>query len=126
MAVAQSASAQTATSDRPTREPVELLLRDLRTTTNGRGQREAARRLAVYGPNALPAARHELAHRAAEAGHPSAGPAAVGSSRVGAGSRNASAVNDAALTALCERTIRNYDPCISCSAHFLDLTVVRQ
>ncbi|KOG87453.1 dehydrogenase, partial [Streptomyces varsoviensis] len=30
---------------------------------------------------------------------------------------------DAELTALCERGIRNHDPCISCSAHFLDLTV---
>lgn len=30
---------------------------------------------------------------------------------------------DAALTALCERVIRNYDPCISCSTHFLTLTV---
>ena len=29
-------------------------------------------------------------------------------------------LDDAALTALCERAIRNYDPCISCSAHFLD------
>ncbi len=29
------------------------------------------------------------------------------------------------LTALCERAIRNHDPCISCSTHFLDLTVVR-
>ena len=35
-------------------------------------------------------------------------------------------IDDAALTALCERTIRNYDPCISCSTHFLDLTVVRR
>ncbi len=34
-------------------------------------------------------------------------------------------LDDASLTALCERTIRNYDPCISCSAHFLDLTVER-
>jgi coenzyme F420-reducing hydrogenase alpha subunit len=25
----------------------------------------------------------------------------------------------------CEQTIRNYDPCISCSAHFLKLTVQR-
>ncbi|MDW8805541.1 nickel-dependent hydrogenase large subunit [Streptomyces scabiei] len=33
--------------------------------------------------------------------------------------------DDAELTALCERAIRNHDPCISCSAHFLDLTVVR-
>ncbi|TCC30738.1 Ni/Fe hydrogenase subunit alpha [Kribbella speibonae] len=33
------------------------------------------------------------------------------------------ALDDARLTALCEQTIRNYDPCISCSAHFLDLTV---
>jgi coenzyme F420-reducing hydrogenase alpha subunit len=31
--------------------------------------------------------------------------------------------DDATLTALCERTIRNYDPCISCSAHFLELDV---
>ncbi len=36
------------------------------------------------------------------------------------------ALDDAALTALCERTIRNYDPCISCSAHFLDLAVERR
>ena len=35
-------------------------------------------------------------------------------------------LDDAALTALCERTVRNYDPCISCSAHYLDLTVVRR
>ncbi|MBF6353804.1 nickel-dependent hydrogenase large subunit [Nocardia higoensis] len=35
-------------------------------------------------------------------------------------------LDDAALTALCERTIRNYDPCISCSAHFLDLQMVRR
>lgn len=34
--------------------------------------------------------------------------------------------DDAALTALCERTIRNYDPCISCSAHFLDLDIVHR
>ena len=25
----------------------------------------------------------------------------------------------------CEQTVRNHDPCISCAAHFLDLTVVR-
>ncbi|MGW2634659.1 Ni/Fe hydrogenase subunit alpha [Streptomyces chattanoogensis] len=30
---------------------------------------------------------------------------------------------DAQLTAQCERVIRNHDPCISCSTHFLDLTV---
>ncbi|OBH30212.1 dehydrogenase [Mycobacterium sp. E342] len=36
------------------------------------------------------------------------------------------ALDDAALTALCERVIRSYDPCISCSAHFLTLTVQRQ
>lgn len=35
-------------------------------------------------------------------------------------------LDDAALTALCERTIRNYDPCISCSTHFLDLTIERR
>ncbi|WP_225829875.1 Ni/Fe hydrogenase subunit alpha [Streptomyces sp. NK08204] len=35
------------------------------------------------------------------------------------------AADDEELTALCERAIRNHDPCISCSAHFLDLTVER-
>ncbi|MFF9287105.1 Ni/Fe hydrogenase subunit alpha [Streptomyces griseosporeus] len=34
-------------------------------------------------------------------------------------------VDDDELTSLCERVIRNHDPCISCSTHFLDLTVVR-
>jgi sulfhydrogenase subunit alpha len=33
-------------------------------------------------------------------------------------------LGDEELTSLCERTIRNYDPCISCSAHFLNLQVV--
>lgn len=37
---------------------------------------------------------------------------------------NLSLVDDA-LTAMCERAIRNHDPCISCSAHFLTLTVDR-
>jgi sulfhydrogenase subunit alpha len=36
------------------------------------------------------------------------------------------ALDDAALTGLCERTIRNYDPCISCSTHFLELTIERR
>ncbi|MFI9415395.1 Ni/Fe hydrogenase subunit alpha [Nocardia gamkensis] len=35
-------------------------------------------------------------------------------------------LDDAALAAICERAIRNYDPCISCSAHFLDIDVVRR
>ena len=35
-------------------------------------------------------------------------------------------LDDHPLTHLCERAIRNYDPCISCSAHFLDLTVDRR
>jgi coenzyme F420-reducing hydrogenase alpha subunit len=34
-------------------------------------------------------------------------------------------LGDEPLTALCERTIRNYDPCISCSTHFLELSVER-
>ena len=32
---------------------------------------------------------------------------------------------DAALTDLCERAIRNHDPCISCATHFLNLEVER-
>ncbi|MFD8325549.1 Ni/Fe hydrogenase subunit alpha [Streptomyces lydicus] len=36
------------------------------------------------------------------------------------------APTDDELTALCERVIRNHDPCISCSTHFLDLTVARE
>ena len=35
-------------------------------------------------------------------------------------------LDDATLTSLCEKSIRNHDPCISCSAHFLTLTVDRQ
>ena len=34
--------------------------------------------------------------------------------------------DDATLTSLCEKAIRNHDPCISCSAHFLTLTVDRK
>ena len=34
-------------------------------------------------------------------------------------------LDDAELTRQCEQAIRNWDPCISCSAHFLDLTVER-
>ncbi|MCD0485958.1 nickel-dependent hydrogenase large subunit [Streptacidiphilus sp. ASG 303] len=34
--------------------------------------------------------------------------------------------DDAELTAWCERAVRNHDPCISCSAHFLDLAVDRR
>lgn len=33
--------------------------------------------------------------------------------------------DDATLRALCEKAIRNYDPCISCASHFLDLRVER-
>jgi coenzyme F420-reducing hydrogenase alpha subunit len=32
-------------------------------------------------------------------------------------------LDDHALTHACEQAIRNYDPCISCATHFLDLTV---
>ncbi|MGW4561116.1 Ni/Fe hydrogenase subunit alpha [Streptomyces sp. NPDC004561] len=35
------------------------------------------------------------------------------------------AADDDELTRLCERAIRNHDPCISCAAHFLDVTVER-
>ncbi|GAA0717217.1 Ni/Fe hydrogenase subunit alpha [Dactylosporangium roseum] len=34
-------------------------------------------------------------------------------------------LDDERLTAQCEQAIRNYDPCISCATHFLDLTVER-
>ena len=32
---------------------------------------------------------------------------------------------DDAIRDRCEQTIRNYDPCISCSTHFLKLSVTR-
>jgi coenzyme F420-reducing hydrogenase alpha subunit len=35
-------------------------------------------------------------------------------------------LDDEALKWRCEQTIRNYDPCISCSTHFLKLNVVRE
>jgi coenzyme F420-reducing hydrogenase alpha subunit len=34
-------------------------------------------------------------------------------------------LSDEALTRRCEQAIRNHDPCISCSTHFLELTVDR-
>ncbi|MFC5748300.1 Ni/Fe hydrogenase subunit alpha [Actinomadura rugatobispora] len=34
-------------------------------------------------------------------------------------------LDDDSLARQCEQAIRNYDPCISCSTHFLDLTVER-
>ena len=34
-------------------------------------------------------------------------------------------LDDAALEALCEQAVRNYDPCISCATHFLDMRVHR-
>jgi coenzyme F420-reducing hydrogenase alpha subunit len=34
-------------------------------------------------------------------------------------------LDDDALRVLCEQAIRNYDPCISCATHFLDLRVER-
>ncbi len=36
------------------------------------------------------------------------------------------ALDDVTLTSLCEKSIRNHDPCISCSAHFLTLTIDRR
>jgi coenzyme F420-reducing hydrogenase alpha subunit len=35
-------------------------------------------------------------------------------------------IDDHRLTHECEQAIRNYDPCISCATHFLDLTVDRR
>jgi len=35
-------------------------------------------------------------------------------------------LDDQALTWQCEQAIRNYDPCISCATHFLDLSVERR
>ena len=34
-------------------------------------------------------------------------------------------LDDERLTAQCEQAIRNYDPCISCATHFLDLSIDR-
>ena len=34
--------------------------------------------------------------------------------------------DDERLTRACEQAIRNYDPCISCATHFLDLRVDRR
>ena len=36
------------------------------------------------------------------------------------------ALDDEGLTWRCEQTVRNHDPCISCAAHFLDVTVDRR
>ncbi|MEV7180218.1 nickel-dependent hydrogenase large subunit [Kitasatospora sp. NPDC093679] len=48
-------------------------------------------------------------------------------SQVGARlARSPAAVGDGELAALCERAVRNHDPCISCATHFLDLSVERE
>jgi Ni,Fe-hydrogenase I large subunit len=47
-------------------------------------------------------------------------------SRLGPGGVGNLSLDDATLTTLCEKVIRSYDPCISCSAHFLTLTVERR
>ncbi|WP_326790200.1 Ni/Fe hydrogenase subunit alpha [Streptomyces sp. NBC_00151] len=39
--------------------------------------------------------------------------------------REGPAADDEELTRLCERAVRNHDPCISCAAHFLELTLDR-
>jgi coenzyme F420-reducing hydrogenase alpha subunit len=36
------------------------------------------------------------------------------------------ALPDDELTWRCEQAVRNHDPCISCAAHFLDVTVIRR
>jgi sulfhydrogenase subunit alpha len=35
-------------------------------------------------------------------------------------------LDDDALEAICEQAVRNYDPCISCATHFLDMRVIRR
>jgi sulfhydrogenase subunit alpha len=35
-------------------------------------------------------------------------------------------LTDDALRAVCDRAIRNHDPCISCATHFLELRVERR
>ena len=40
--------------------------------------------------------------------------------------RRAFASSDEELAWLCEQTVRNFDPCISCAAHFLDVSVERR
>ncbi len=35
-------------------------------------------------------------------------------------------LDDEALRWRCEQTVRNYDPCISCATHFLDLRIERE
>jgi coenzyme F420-reducing hydrogenase alpha subunit len=35
-------------------------------------------------------------------------------------------LSDAELTSRCEQAVRNFDPCISCAAHFLDISLERQ
>ena len=61
---------------------------------------------------------HDRAPDLAEPGHHRARPARTSS-------RGHLDLADDALRLRCEQAIRNYDPCISCATHFLDLTVER-
>ena len=94
-----------------------------RAPASGYGATEAPRGL-LYHRYALDADgdRHRRPHRAAHLAEPGShrgrpAPLRPGRARPGG--------HDAELTAQCERAIRNYDPCISCATHFLDLTIDR-
>ncbi|UWE10544.1 cation-translocating P-type ATPase [Actinacidiphila bryophytorum] len=62
---ARPGAAQGSTAPDP-REPVQLLFRDLRTSREGLSEREAARRLTLFGPNTV--ARRAQRHRLGELG----------------------------------------------------------
>ena len=99
----------------------------------GRGRRAAARGCRTRGERGAPrTALPPLRARGGRRGpvgddHAADRPEPAGDrgrSAAGGVGRNLD-LDDAALTALCEQTIRNHDPCISCAAHFLTLTVCR-
>ena len=64
---------------------------------------------------------HRRPHRAAHV----AEPGRASRTTCAASSQPRLDLDDHQLTHECEQAIRNYDPCISCATHFLDLTVER-
>ena len=83
----------------------------------GRATRDIGARLSTEYGGPRPATGICPLTRWVAAAHPAASPAASSAAGVAPG--------DHALQHVCEQAIRNYDPCISCATHFLDLTVDR-
>ncbi len=92
------------------------------------GRRGTARQRGAAGPALPPVRPRRGGDRAGGPDHPAhlAEPGRHRGRPAGRWSRRGPTSTTTTLQHRCEQAIRNYDPCISCATHFLDLTVERQ